>query len=126
VQDEFPTLTTGQRIKVLRTRSGKTRAVLGGLVGKSAEWVKSVEMGRILPPRIHMLNQIARALRSRSRWARSLPASRWRGGSSAYETAPETIRYNLYARQMVVELINGPSTLRRDANDLAIKVGLAG
>jgi len=46
--------------------------------------------------------------------------------SSAYETAPETIRYNLYARQMVVELLNGPGALRRDANDLAIKVGLAG
>lgn len=63
MQDELPTLTTGQRIKLYRQRSGKTRTVLGGLVGKSAEWVKSVEIGRILPPRLHMLNQIARALR---------------------------------------------------------------
>jgi transcriptional regulator with XRE-family HTH domain len=63
VHDELPTLTTGQRIKLHRQRSGKTRAVLGGLVGKSAEWVKSVEMGRILPPRLPVLHQIARALR---------------------------------------------------------------
>ena len=63
MQDQLPTLTTGQRIKLYRLRAGKTRAVLGGLVGRSAEWVKSVEMGRILPPRIQMLNQIARALK---------------------------------------------------------------
>lgn len=63
MQDQLPTLTTGQRIKLYRERSGKTRAVLGGLVGKSAEWVKSVEMGRILPPRLPMLSQLARALK---------------------------------------------------------------
>lgn len=62
MQDDLPTLTTGQKIKTFRVRSGKSRAVLGGLVGRSAEWVKSVEMGRILPPRLPVLNQIARAL----------------------------------------------------------------
>ncbi|MEU1812857.1 helix-turn-helix domain-containing protein [Micromonospora aurantiaca (nom. illeg.)] len=50
-------------MKVYRERSGKTRAVLGGLVGRSAEWVKAVESDRILPPRIHMLDRIARALK---------------------------------------------------------------
>ncbi|MFI6227657.1 helix-turn-helix domain-containing protein [Micromonospora echinospora] len=59
----LPELTFGQRLKVYRERSGKTRAVLGGLVGRSAEWVKAVETDRILPPRIHMLDRIARALK---------------------------------------------------------------
>ncbi|MFF5173526.1 helix-turn-helix domain-containing protein [Micromonospora sp. NPDC000089] len=61
--DYLPELTFGQRLKVYRERSGKTRAVLGGLVGRSAEWVKAVETDRILPPRIHMLDRIARALK---------------------------------------------------------------
>ncbi|WP_229403575.1 helix-turn-helix domain-containing protein [Micromonospora okii] len=61
--DSMPELTFGQRLKLYRERSGKTRAVLGGLVGRSAEWVKAVETDRILPPRVHMLDRIARALR---------------------------------------------------------------
>lgn len=65
MQDDLPTLATGQRIKLFRQRAGKSREVLGGLVGRSGEWVKSVEMGRILPPRLPMLSQIARALKVR-------------------------------------------------------------
>ncbi|WJK35366.1 helix-turn-helix transcriptional regulator [Solwaraspora sp. WMMA2065] len=61
--DPMPGLTFGQRLKVYRERSGKTRAVLGGLVGRSAEWVKAVESDRILPPRVHMLDRIARVLK---------------------------------------------------------------
>ncbi|KAB1936977.1 helix-turn-helix domain-containing protein [Micromonospora sp. ALFpr18c] len=61
--DSLPELTFGQRLKVYRERSGKSRTVLGGLVGRSAEWVKAVETDRILPPRIHMLDRIARALK---------------------------------------------------------------
>ncbi|MGQ5261252.1 helix-turn-helix domain-containing protein [Micromonospora sp. ZYX-F-536] len=61
--DSMPELSFGQRLKVYRERSGKTRAVLGGLVGRSAEWVKAVETDRILPPRVHMLDRIARALK---------------------------------------------------------------
>ncbi|PYC66217.1 transcriptional regulator [Micromonospora arborensis] len=61
--DSMPALTFGQRLKLYRERSGKTRAVLGGLVGRSAEWVKAVETDRILPPRVHMLDRIARALK---------------------------------------------------------------
>lgn len=37
--------------------------MLGGLVGKSAEWVKAVEKGRLLPPRLSMLERISAALR---------------------------------------------------------------
>jgi hypothetical protein len=39
-----------------------SRPVLGGLVGRSAEWIKAVENGRLLPPRLPMLTQIAAAL----------------------------------------------------------------
>ncbi|MBO4206145.1 helix-turn-helix domain-containing protein [Micromonospora echinofusca] len=61
--DSMPELTFGQRLKLYRERSGKTRAVLGGLVGRSAEWVKALENDRLLPPRVHMLDRIARALK---------------------------------------------------------------
>lgn len=56
-------LSVGRRIQLYRERAGKTREVVGGLVGRSAEWVKSVEKGRILPPRLPMLEKLAAALR---------------------------------------------------------------
>ncbi|MFI5843902.1 helix-turn-helix domain-containing protein [Catenuloplanes sp. NPDC051500] len=62
-EGDVPDLTTGQRIKLYRERAGKSRPVLAGLVGKSSEWVKAVETGRILAPRLSMLGQIARVLR---------------------------------------------------------------
>lgn len=54
--------TTGERIKHFRNRAGMSRPVLGGLVGRSAEWVKAVETGRLQVPRLPMLLTIARAL----------------------------------------------------------------
>ncbi|MGH3800583.1 MAG: helix-turn-helix domain-containing protein [Pseudonocardiaceae bacterium] len=54
--------TTGERIKHFRNRVGMTRPVLGGLVGRSAEWVKAVETGRLQVPRLPMLLRTARAL----------------------------------------------------------------
>jgi transcriptional regulator with XRE-family HTH domain len=56
-------LTTGQRIKYFRTRRGLSRKVVGDFVGKSAEWVKAVESGRLLPPRLPMLVQLAELLK---------------------------------------------------------------
>lgn len=52
----------GKRIKFYRERTGMSRPVLAGLVGKSAEWLKAVETGRIQTPRLPMLLRIARAL----------------------------------------------------------------
>lgn len=44
---------------------------------------------------------------------------------AAYVAAPETIRYNGFARRMVHELAaDGPSRVRRDARDLADRIGL--
>ncbi|GGJ98939.1 transcriptional regulator [Pilimelia anulata] len=59
---EPPTLTTGERIKLCRTRAGKSRPVLAGLVGRSPGWLKAVETGTLLPPRLPMLTQLATAL----------------------------------------------------------------
>jgi transcriptional regulator with XRE-family HTH domain len=39
-----------------------SRPVLAGLVGKSAEWVKAVENGRLLAPRLPLLIRIAEIL----------------------------------------------------------------
>ncbi|WP_028476103.1 helix-turn-helix domain-containing protein [Nocardia sp. CNY236] len=52
----------GRRIKWQRERVGMSRPVLGGLVGRSAEWLKAVENGRIQTPRLPMLLRLARAL----------------------------------------------------------------
>lgn len=57
--------TVGQRIKFLRTRRGMSREVLGGLVGKSARWVKAVESGQIQQPKLPMLISLAEALKVR-------------------------------------------------------------
>jgi transcriptional regulator with XRE-family HTH domain len=55
-------LTFGQRLRIRRERAGKTRAVLGGLVGRSEEWIKAVENGRLLIPRLPMLLRLADVL----------------------------------------------------------------
>jgi predicted metal-dependent HD superfamily phosphohydrolase len=52
----------GMRLRAQRERSGKTRAVLGGLVGRSADWVKALESGRLLPPRLPMMLRLAEVL----------------------------------------------------------------
>ena len=62
---EAPGASFGERLKHLRSRRGMTREVLGGLVGKSAEWVKAVETGRLQQPKLHMLLRLAEALRVR-------------------------------------------------------------
>lgn len=63
---EYPEpLSFGQRLKIQRTRRGMTREVLGGLVGRSASWVKALETGRLKEPRLPVLLQLAEALRVR-------------------------------------------------------------
>ncbi|GAB3299121.1 helix-turn-helix domain-containing protein [Parasphingorhabdus pacifica] len=52
----------GQRIKAARQRAGMSRPVLAGLVGRTPEWLKAVEVGRLRTPRLPMLVQLARAL----------------------------------------------------------------
>ncbi|WP_051579488.1 helix-turn-helix domain-containing protein [Pseudonocardia acaciae] len=52
----------GQRIRYFRNQAGMSQRVLGDRVGRSAEWVRAVEGGRILAPRLPMLVQIAAVL----------------------------------------------------------------
>lgn len=52
----------GARLRYFRQRSGMSRAVLGGLVGRSGEWVKAVEAGRLQQPRLPMLLRLADVL----------------------------------------------------------------
>ncbi|MEN3610706.1 helix-turn-helix transcriptional regulator [Plantactinospora sp. ZYX-F-223] len=56
------TETFGARLRAHRERAGKTRSVLGGLVGRSADWVKALENGRLLTPRLPMLMRLAEVL----------------------------------------------------------------
>ncbi|WP_306363692.1 helix-turn-helix domain-containing protein [Nocardia sp. CC227C] len=56
------TMTIGQRIRIQRERAGISRPVLAGLLGRSVEWVKAVENGRLQTPRLPMLLRIAQAL----------------------------------------------------------------
>ncbi|MFF0061090.1 multiprotein-bridging factor 1 family protein [Streptomyces sp. NPDC005279] len=56
------TATFGQRVRRARERAGLTRPVLGGLVGRSAEWVKFVESGRLQMPRLPLLLRLADVL----------------------------------------------------------------
>ncbi|MCG8915130.1 helix-turn-helix domain-containing protein [Actinokineospora sp. PR83] len=60
--DELAGLPIGSRIQVVRERKGKTRPVVAGLVGRSEEWLKSVERGRRNPPDVHMLVKLAGVL----------------------------------------------------------------
>lgn len=58
--DDVPTF--GQRLRHARERAGKTRPVLGGLCGRSSDWVKALENGDILMPRLPMLLRLADVL----------------------------------------------------------------
>ncbi|MGH3772311.1 MAG: helix-turn-helix domain-containing protein [Pseudonocardiaceae bacterium] len=57
-----PDMSFGARVRYHRERAGKTRAVLGGLLGRSEEWVKAVETDRLLTPRLPMLLRLADVL----------------------------------------------------------------
>ncbi|MGX2996788.1 helix-turn-helix domain-containing protein [Streptomyces sp. JNUCC 64] len=59
---DSPLLTFGQRLRLHRERRGMSRPVLGGLVGRSAEWVKALERGRLNVPRLPLLLRLAEAL----------------------------------------------------------------
>jgi transcriptional regulator with XRE-family HTH domain len=60
--DGFAGKRTGERILILRERKGLTRPVLAGLVGMSPSWLKGIERGTPLPPRLPMLVKLAEAL----------------------------------------------------------------
>ncbi|MFB0627517.1 helix-turn-helix domain-containing protein [Streptomyces sp. AB3(2024)] len=58
--DTSPAIQTfAHRARAARDRAGLTRPVAGGLVGRSAEWVKGLETGAIGMPRLPMLIRMA-------------------------------------------------------------------
>ncbi|MEV0416488.1 helix-turn-helix transcriptional regulator [Streptomyces sp. NPDC050448] len=58
--DTVPAIQTfAHRARAARDRAGLSRAVAGGLVGRSAEWVKGIETGAIGMPRLPMLIRMA-------------------------------------------------------------------
>jgi len=60
--DDLAGKRTGERIQILRERRGLSRPVLAGLVGMSASWLKGIERGTRLPPRLPPLVKLAEAL----------------------------------------------------------------
>lgn len=60
--DDLAGKRTGERVRILRERKGLSRPILAGLVGKSAEWLKGIENGRRLAPRLELLVKLAEAL----------------------------------------------------------------
>jgi transcriptional regulator with XRE-family HTH domain len=60
--DDLAGKRTGERIQILRERKGLTRPVLAGLIGMSASWLKGIERGTRLPPRLPLLVKLAEAL----------------------------------------------------------------
>src|SRR5580693_6359090 len=60
--DDLAGKRTGERIQILRERKGLSRPVLAGLVGMSPSWLKGIERGTRLPPRLPLLVRLAEAL----------------------------------------------------------------
>jgi transcriptional regulator with XRE-family HTH domain/tetratricopeptide (TPR) repeat protein len=60
--DDLAGKRTGERIQILRERKGLSRPVLAGLVGMSPGWLKGIERGTRLPPRLPLLVKLAEAL----------------------------------------------------------------
>ncbi|SEH00381.1 Transcriptional regulator, contains XRE-family HTH domain [Nonomuraea solani] len=60
--DDLEGKKTGERLRIIRERKGMSRPVLAGLVGYSAEWLKGIESGRRLPPRLPVLVRLAEVL----------------------------------------------------------------
>ncbi|MFG1874051.1 multiprotein-bridging factor 1 family protein [Sphaerisporangium sp. NPDC049003] len=52
----------GDRLRFHRERAGMSRTVLGELCGRSAEWVKAIERGRLLMPRMPLLLRLSEIL----------------------------------------------------------------
>lgn len=62
VYEELAGRPIGERLQIIRERTGKTRPVVAGLVGRSTEWLKAVENGRRGVPSIDLLIQLCGAI----------------------------------------------------------------
>jgi transcriptional regulator with XRE-family HTH domain len=62
VLDDLDGRRTGERIQTIRERKGMSRPTVAGLVGRSSEWLKGIERGTRLPPRLPTLVRLAEVL----------------------------------------------------------------
>lgn len=60
--DDTTQMTVGERVRALRERRGMSRAALGGLVGRSEEWVKKVERNERGLSSLVLILRLGRAL----------------------------------------------------------------
>jgi transcriptional regulator with XRE-family HTH domain len=105
--DNLPSeLGVGDRIRFHRERRGLTQAVLGGLVGRSEDWVGKVERGALPVDRVSVLLELARILRVRdlSALTGQVVITLTADDSPEHESAPAIRRV----------LVTQPSALGRD------------
>lgn len=62
MNDVSTPMSFGDRVRFHRERAGMSRTVLGELCGRSDEWVKAIERGRLLMPRLPLLLRLAEIL----------------------------------------------------------------
>lgn len=62
MDDATTPMAFAERVRFYRNRAGMSRKVLGELCGRSEEWVKAIETGRLLMPRIPALIRLAELL----------------------------------------------------------------
>jgi transcriptional regulator with XRE-family HTH domain len=84
----------GARLRYLRERRGLSREVFGGLIGRSADWVKAVENGRLLMPRLPLLLRIAKVLHVRDlatlTGELSIPTGEW--DKASHDQTPTVVK----------------------------------
>ncbi|WP_433681939.1 helix-turn-helix domain-containing protein [Nocardia sp. CA-119907] len=81
----------GQRLQRLRQQAGMTRPILGELAGRSASWVKALEIGRLQQPRLPMLIRLAEILdiRDLTQLTGEQPLVRSIYGKKAHQALPK-------------------------------------
>lgn len=105
-------LTTGDRIKLYRQRKGLSQAALGGLIGRSEDWVSKVERGVIPVDKFSVLLEISRVLDIRDLselTGRSIALAT--NGSPEHESVPEIRRaLNTISSHLGADLPGTPLT----------------
>ncbi len=107
----------GERIRILRERQGKSRAVLAGLVGRSAVWLRKIESGERQLHSLPMLVKLARALHvsdisELTGGTMSAPVDQWgRVGHPYVASLRDAIHAPLFGRPLAlpesVEVLSG-------------------
>ncbi|MFK0296713.1 multiprotein-bridging factor 1 family protein [Streptomyces sp. NPDC090442] len=103
-------LTTGDRIKLYRQRKGLSQAALGGLIGRSEDWVSKVERGVIPVDKLSVLLEVSRVLDIRDLaelTGRSIALTA--NGSPEHESVPAIRRaLNTISSQLGADLPGAP------------------